>query len=683
VDKSGLERSFAYDPLGRVLSEKTPYTEKTFSYDSFNCLSQIDEEGNTTHYAYDTAGRKVQESVGDSSTNYVYNSLGQLYKKVTGDLVEVTFYDYLDRVIEERKEDGQGNWQQKVAYRYDEVGNIVAISKWIMGKESVEVLEYNPFRKIVKKIDALGFETKYLYEQTPHVETIVDPLGLQSIKTYHGKHLASLQTVSAQNKELSFTSYFYDANGNLEAEKTSFGKKTIETHREYDSMNRVISLIEAAGSTSQRKTAYTYFPSGLLESTTKPSGIALTNTYDALGNLVRESSSEGTVGYLYAYDKASRLIKARSKEGEITRAYNIQGNLQEETSPLGLTIKYIYDLEGRKKSFSFQEEEVLYDYEGFNLKKVSRHKNEKELYSHEYLLYDLSGRVLQEKLPLSAGELLRSYDPLGREIAIQSPYFTQKAFAFDPVGNLLVTERQKESLVYTYDELYQLTSEKDHTCVFDALYNRVEKDGEEFSTNPLNQIEELEYDLDGNLLFFNGKKLSYDALDRLILVESAKEQLQYSYDAFHRRIAKKVYRDGEIIEEVHFLYDGQNEIGSFDQTGTLLEFRTLGNAFNAEIGSSIALEVKGEVYAPIHDLQGNIAAVYSPKDRVLENYFYTAFGEEKFSSPLSPWRFSSKRTDEETGFVYYGRRYYIPKMGRWLTRAPLGLEEGHNQSSFF
>jgi RHS repeat-associated protein len=408
----------------------------------------------------------------------------------------------------------------------------------------------------------------------------------------------------------------------------------------------------------------------------------LANTYDALGRLVKESSSDGTIGYLYAYDKVGNLIQTSSIDGEVTRTYDGRGNLKEETLPSGLRVKYTYDVEGRKKTFSLKEHTISYDYDAFNLKKVSRQKQGRTLYAHEYLSYDLSGRVLLEELPLSTGQVFRDYDLLGRGVLLQSPYFTQEALSFDPVGNLLLTKRQKKRLAYTYDELYQITSEKGHQYTFDALYNRVEKDGVDYSINLLNQTDELVYDADGNPTFFKDKKLSYDALDRIILVESALEQIHYSYDSFHRRLSKKTYQKGEIIEEVYFLYDGQNEIGFCDKEGSLLELRILGDAVNAEIGSAIALEIKGEVYIPFHDLHGSMAAVYAPKSHTLEDYSYTAFGEEQFANPLSPWRFSSKRTDAETGFVYYGRRYYLPVMGRWLTQDPLGHKAGPNLYAF-
>ena len=49
---------------------------------------------------------------------------------------------------------------------------------------------------------------------------------------------------------------------------------------------------------------------------------------------------------------------------------------------------------------------------------------------------------------------------------------------------------------------------------------------------------------------------------------------------------------------------------------------------------------------------------------------------------LSPWRFSSKRSDELTGLVYYGRRFYIPQHGRWLTPDPAGFSDGMNLYAF-
>jgi RHS repeat-associated protein len=63
-----------------------------------------------------------------------------------------------------------------------------------------------------------------------------------------------------------------------------------------------------------------------------------------------------------------------------------------------------------------------------------------------------------------------------------------------------------------------------------------------------------------------------------------------------------------------------------------------------------------------------------------EQTYYSAFGEET-GSRLSPWRFSSKRVDS-TGLVYYGRRFYQPELGRWLSPDPAGFTNGMNLYAF-
>ena len=67
---------------------------------------------------------------------------------------------------------------------------------------------------------------------------------------------------------------------------------------------------------------------------------------------------------------------------------------------------------------------------------------------------------------------------------------------------------------------------------------------------------------------------------------------------------------------------------------------------------------------------------------IADQYRFTAFGEE-LTTPqtTNPWRYSSKRTDS-TGLVYFGRRYYHPPQGRWLTPDPKGFTDGPNLYAF-
>lgn len=56
-------------------------------------------------------------------------------------------------------------------------------------------------------------------------------------------------------------------------------------------------------------------------------------------------------------------------------------------------------------------------------------------------------------------------------------------------------------------------------------------------------------------------------------------------------------------------------------------------------------------------------------------YTYGPFGEPLTATgPYAadnPFRFSTRYTDNETGLVYFGFRYYNPDTGRWLNPDPI------------
>jgi RHS repeat-associated protein len=72
----------------------------------------------------------------------------------------------------------------------------------------------------------------------------------------------------------------------------------------------------------------------------------------------------------------------------------------------------------------------------------------------------------------------------------------------------------------------------------------------------------------------------------------------------------------------------------------------------------------------------------TPGTALFAAYEYDAFGRElRNSGPAADWnpfRFSTKFTDDETGLVYYGYRYYHSGWGRWINRDPIGERGGKN-----
>jgi RHS repeat-associated protein len=113
----------------------------------------------------------------------------------------------------------------------------------------------------------------------------------------------------------------------------------------------------------------------------------------------------------------------------------------------------------------------------------------------------------------------------------------------------------------------------------------------------------------------------------------------------------------------------------------------------------------GEVHVPLADHMGNVRHYYQFKasgktvtGQLVASYEYDAFGREVRAwgtntpatnqppglpanrpwADLLPFHYSSKLRDADSGFNYYGYRFYDPGAGRWLNRDPIGEEGGLN-----
>ncbi len=378
---------------------------------------------------------------------------------------------------------------------------------------------------------------------------------------------------------------------------------------------------------------------------------------------------------------------------ETVRIYDPNNNLKEERLANGLVMRYDYDGLGRRTKIIYPDQSfAVYLYNPFHLKKVIRFNAQgKPLYNHVYKEYDLSGNLLTAQLPGAAGQWRQDYDRLNRPILLQAPSWREAAFDYDPVGNLLrrTVEDPEGSIAckYTYDDLYQLKSERgiaSHDYLNDSRCNHIQIDTDKRIHNDVNQLRNdgqttYEYECNGNLFkMTSGEEactFTYDALDRLCTVNS---QVEYTYDAFNRRLSKKTDE-----EEVRYFYIDQNEVGAVDANGEIIELRVLGKGMGSEIGAAVVIELQGQVYVPIHDHCGNCVSLLDMQGHCVESYRYSAFGQEHLSQAvINPWRYSSKRYDPETGFVYFGERYYSPKMCRWVTPDPIGFEGGTNLYTF-
>src|SRR5690606_20360468 len=178
-----------------------------------------------------------------------------------------------------------------------------------------------------------------------------------------------------------------------------------------------------------------------------------------------------------------------------------------------------------------------------------------------------------------------------------------------------------------------------------------------------------------------------DPLNRLIEAISEKQKIEFIYDPLGRRLSKIVFTrtasGWEEVDREHYLYHGQNEIGAFKSNGEPKNIRVLGSARHKDNPATIGIELAGRTFAPIVDIQGNVRRLVDLETGIITNGAdFTAFGERLQTNSqadlLNPWQFASKRYDPELGLIYFGKRYYNPLFGRWLTIDPAGFVDSTN-----
>jgi RHS repeat-associated protein len=246
------------------------------------------------------------------------------------------------------------------------------------------------------------------------------------------------------------------------------------------------------------------------------------------------------------------------------------------------------------------------------------------------------------------------------------------------------------------------------------------------SSNPKSEIENPQFDPDGNLLEDTRNTYTWNADNNLIRVD-AKDgslRLDYVYDHQSRRTVrietKQPGTKNEAQKTTYYLYDDWNLLAEIDaapaggELGTLnFEPATLfswgrdlsGSLQGAGgVGGLLAISkvnpdedkpgeaqlqtsnLKLETLFPTYDANGNIGQLIDESGSVVAAYAYDPFGNVTemagAEAAENPWRFSTKPVEAGTGWLYYGYRWYDAQAGRWVNRDPIEERGGVNLYGF-
>lgn len=310
VDARGNRHEWKYGPASDVLQE----TDENGSVinreydDRFNLTKINYPDGTQSGYKYDEFDRIVEIADATGDLKFTYDSEGKL-------LSTVDAHD------------------QKVSYRYDEIGRRVAVV-YPDGNETGYT--YNDKGQITRLTTA-AIVADYVYDDALNVSARnIKLVNGDANKEYSENYtyntagkIVSL-TQSEGDKPLSEYRYDYDSIGNIVFKSVILyegTKKTQESYRyEYDELNHLSKVFLSDGDNEKLQEEYRYDEFGNCIYS-NVAGKERINKYDVLDCLINSCSPDGSYNVDYSYDDNGSLIATTGSENT-TRDYNYDGNLR-------------------------------------------------------------------------------------------------------------------------------------------------------------------------------------------------------------------------------------------------------------------------------------------------------------------------------------------------------------------
>jgi RHS repeat-associated protein len=486
------------------------------------------------------------------------------------------------------------------------------------------------------------------------------------------------------------TSARFDFDGNLVAASRRLARAYRETPdwSALAELEGVAAIEEAADALLERETFVT------------------TAAYDALGRVVsrvtpdrsetRPSYDEG--GLLQRVDVHVRGAPDSTAFVEAI-AYNARGDRTRIVRGNGVATSYAYDPET------------------FRLTRlISARAGEARLQDLGYT-YDPVGNVVQADDRVAFGNPdvpaggLYTYDPLyrltsaeGREHPGQQPSFAdpelvdlahphdlralrryREVYRHDPVGNLLeMAHRPLHAAAPGWVRRYDYAQESNR-----LLRTSGPRD------DPGAPFERYAHDAAGNMTAMpHLAEMRWDFANRLAHVDrEGGGHVYFAYDGGGER-ARKVYEHGGLVEER--IYLGGFELYRKRRKGAAelaFERETLHVMDGARRVAMVETTTADEDTPTFetasrtrYDLDNHLGSAVVEVDEAGEVITYeeylpfggTALRAGRRGGGLGPkrYRYTGKERDEETGFYYYGARYYAAWLGRWTAVDPLGIGAG-------
>ena len=640
---SGDTTTWAFDGPSGLLTKKTDATSRYVEYD-------YNERGQVLHRYW---ARTLDGTINTARVTATYT-----YDDETGEPLSTTYNDSTP----------------SVTTTYTRLGQAATLSDYT-GTRTFDYDNTSPWRHDTTTLPA--FYNSYVFKSL--YETTTSNSGGTVKGRVRGFQLGSTTTPASVLEQ----TYAVNALGRLTGITSARGNGAASQAFAYGYLtdSRLLSSVAATGTAFTTTRAYETQRDLLTSikgqwSTTIRS--EFTYTHDTFGR--RVTAAQDGDAYSADYGDTTRQRFAYNDRGELTDATGCLGTEATANELPGRKFQYGYDAAGNRTSANHTGDSTKADTFTVNsLNQLTDRQNKAVSVSG---VASTDATVVADDQPAARKGRFWQFDILQPEVALA-------------LSRSLTTVAAKPGAGTGGADLAQI----DRRFVFLPGYT-----------------ESLAYDADGNLTSDAKWTYTWDAENRLLAMEGKawmavtdgppRQRLEFNYDAMGRRVFKKVLSQAAspgtwtLASETRFFYDGWNLLGEFalnPQTGSFNLSRSytwgldLTGSMTAAGGVGGLLQITDHTtstsYLPTYDGNGNVATLVNAATGALgASYEYNAFGEPLRAAgsyaKANPFRFSTKFTDNETGLIYYGCRYYDAHNGRFINRDPIEERGGMNLYGF-
>ncbi|WP_256593059.1 RHS repeat-associated core domain-containing protein [Pseudomonas sp. 2822-15] len=644
-----------------------------------NCIEEIDPLGNRTRYVYDGFGQPVQIiDAAEKTRKLHWNEWSQLVEDVDCSGYPTRYeYDAFGNQVRQINAEGES-----LHYRYSPEGLLLECQ---LPDGRLEQFQRSTGGYLTAYIDPAGNISRYAYDLRgqviqrwdAHNRTVIfdhDAYGRLSTLTnengesYRFEWDAADRLVQEQGIDKSLRRYTYDPLDDVIAVDHLPGidgepVAPLRHQFQRDPLGRLISKVTADGTTcywhdlNDRLTGASF---------TAPDGRqqVLGLRYDALGQLLEEQTSTGSVQH--RYDELGNLIQTGLPDGRwLNRLYYGSGHLHQ------------LNIDGQ----------VISDFERDRLHRELQ-RTQGKLKTNT--AYDRSGRVRSRQrrsidqpwqLPPSA-ENNYSYDHgnnlIGRR-RTERQHDRQEHLGYDSTGRILVSHQGGRSETYAYDAAANLLDSplqgglvrhnrlltyQDKRYRYDALGRMIEK------RSTAHGVQRFVYDAESRLVEVHNEnrsvvRMAYDPLGRRI------EKTEHASNGYSLVVTRFTWDGLRLLQEHRhnqtslYVYEGEDDgyqpLARVDGTGQLQKIRYYHNDLNG-LPEQLTEADGRNIWQATYRVWGNTL------EEVREPYYI----EEQ------NLRFQGQYLDRETGLHFNTFRFYDPDVGRFTTPDPIGLAGGFN-----